>query len=330
MKIYSLLTTVLSLTFLLLASVANAQTDVLESVIAQKTNVKLDESSSVEPDRKYYYPAGLIALPARTQFLIWAELESGTLNLLERLTEKNYRVVKRIPISIGKAGTGKETEGDKRTPLGVYRVTTRIPQSELSDFYGIGAYPINYPNNWDRLNQRTGSGIWLHGSPDGSDPRPLLDSDGCVVVDNESLNFLESYIIPGQTPIVLGKQLEWVATDSIDGADTLLEALDAWERSWESRDPSRYLSNYHRDFSDHTRNLQAWRAHKIRLNRQKLFIDVTVRDITAFEYPGAEDTVSMHFYQTYESNNYNWSGWKELIWKKDANGQWKILFEGDA
>ena len=151
-----------------------------------------------------------------------------------------------------------------------------------------------------------------------------------MVVDDESLNFLESYIIPGQTPIVLGKQLEWVATDSIDGADTLLEALDAWERSWESRDPSRYLSNYHRDFSDHTRNLQAWRAHKIRLNRQKLFIDVTVRDITAFEYPGAEDTVSMHFYQTYESNNYNWSGWKELIWKKDANGQWKILFEGDA
>jgi len=42
----------------------------------------------------------------------------------------------------------------------------------LSDFYGAGAYPVNFPNIWDRRKQRSGHGIWLHGLPKGIASEP--------------------------------------------------------------------------------------------------------------------------------------------------------------
>jgi murein L,D-transpeptidase YafK len=66
-------------------------------------------------------------------------------------------------ISVGKAGMGKEAEGDLRTPMGVYYITNSIAPKLLKDFYGAGALPINYPNPLDLRRGKTGSGIWLHG-----------------------------------------------------------------------------------------------------------------------------------------------------------------------
>jgi hypothetical protein len=39
--------------------------------------------------------------------------------------------------------------GDQKTPIGVYHVTANLPRKKLTDFYGAGAFPINYPNEWD-------------------------------------------------------------------------------------------------------------------------------------------------------------------------------------
>lgn len=326
----SLSTTILGLTCLLLPTLASSQAGSLADELWASSNVNLLESSAAEPSTNYYYPEGLIALPEDTQYLIWTEMNAGRLNLLERIAEKKYRLIKRIPISIGKEGFGKEVEGDKRTPIGVYRFVNHIPERDLTDFYGLGAYPINYPNNWDKLKQRTGYGIWLHGLPKGVDRRPLLDSDGCVVVDNKSLTFLDDHILPGKTLMVLANELHWVSTDALDGRDSLLEAMDSWEQSWESRDSNQYLDSYHEDFTDFNRDLQAWSEYKSRINGQKSFIEVTLSDVTAIQYPGTEDTVSVRFFQNYKSSNYNWSGWKELLWQKDSGGQWKILFEGNG
>ena len=325
-----LLTTFLSLACLLMSNFSIAQAGSLTDELWASSGVNFIEADSAEPDTKYYYPEGLISLPEDTQYLIWTELNAGRLNLIERIAEKKYRLLKRIPISIGKQGYGKQIEGDKRTPLGVYRVTNYIPEKDLTDFYGLGAYPINYPNNWDKLKQRTGYGIWLHGLPKGVDRRPLLDSDGCVVVDNQALTFLDDYILPGKTLMVLANDLDWVSTDALRGEDSLLEAMESWEASWESLDSSKYLGSYHENFSDFDRDLAAWSEYKSRINGQKSFIDVTLSDLTAIEYPGAEDTVSVRFYQSYKSSNYNWAGWKELMWQKDRNGQWKIVFEGNG
>ncbi|MGH8703847.1 MAG: L,D-transpeptidase family protein, partial [Burkholderiales bacterium] len=49
-------------------------------------------------------------------------------------------------VTLGKNGVEKTREGDQKTPIGVYHVTGILPRQKLSDFYGAGAYPINYPN----------------------------------------------------------------------------------------------------------------------------------------------------------------------------------------
>ena len=67
--------------------------------------------------------------------------------------------------SVGRLGIEKSTEGDQRTPLGVYYITSRLDGHQLTDFYGSGALLLNYPNEYDRRQGRTGGGIWLHGVP---------------------------------------------------------------------------------------------------------------------------------------------------------------------
>lgn len=315
---------------LVTTSLVNAQAGSQNGLRASTDLSVTQQGNSAVPNSGLSYPAGLIAVPEDMKHLIWVELDNGRLNLLERLGEKSYQILKSIPISIGKEGYGKEVEGDKRTPVGLYRVTSYIPEEELTDFYGLGAYPINYPNSWDKLQNRTGYGIWLHGLPKGVDQRPLLDSDGCVVVDNSSLTYLDDYVAPGNTLVVLANEMEWVNEQASGQADPVIDAIQHWQRSWESLDSDAYLDNYHTDFSDFKLDLDGWKEYKTRINNRKSRIDVEISDLSVFHYPGAEDLVSARFYQDYKSSNYNWSGWKELLWRKDELGQWKIVFEGNG
>ena len=68
-------------------------------------------------------------------------------------------------VTIGKAGAGKQKEGDNRTPTGIYAVSGFKSPRELTDFYGSGAFTLSYPNEWDTRQGRNGHGIWLHGTP---------------------------------------------------------------------------------------------------------------------------------------------------------------------
>jgi hypothetical protein len=75
-------------------------------------------------------------------------------------------------VSLGKRGVDKAREGDQKTPIGVYHVTANLPRQKLTDFYGAGAYPINYPNEYDRQRGRNGYGIWVYGTPPDTYSRP--------------------------------------------------------------------------------------------------------------------------------------------------------------
>jgi murein L,D-transpeptidase YafK len=79
-------------------------------------------------------------------------------------------------MSIGKGGTGKKRAGDQRTPLGIYFVTEQLDTSRLHDKYGVTAFPLDYPNAWDRRLGRTGDGIWVHGVDPEGGTRPPLDT----------------------------------------------------------------------------------------------------------------------------------------------------------
>lgn len=107
-------------------------------------------------------------------------------------------------IMLGQAGMGKEREGDKKTPIGIYHIDGWIEGKTLPDLYGSGALTLNYPNAWDKEQGRTGSGIWLHGTPKNTLTREPLASRGCVVLTNPAIERLrESYQLGEQTPVLI-------------------------------------------------------------------------------------------------------------------------------
>lgn len=118
--------------------------------------------------------------------------------------------------SIGRGGIGKNREGDLRTPVGVYHVTAYKPDATLPEKYGIGAFPVNYPNGMDRSRGRTGYGIWIHGVPRDTYSRPPLASEGCVVIANGDLQLLRRYLRPGLTPVVFTDDLRWLTSEQAE------------------------------------------------------------------------------------------------------------------
>lgn len=233
-------------------------------------------------------------------------------------------------ISHGKAGVNKRTEGDNKTPLGVYEVTSYIDKTKLPDLYGIGAFPINYPNELDRREGRTGHGIWLHGSPSDTYSRPPLSSEGCVTLANTDFVQLSNYVQPGLTPVIISNEIEWLSLDDWQNErKDLQSAIEQWRRDWESLDAGRYLSHYSRDFRSDDSDYAGWVAQKRRITEARRWIKVGVEKVSMFRNPGRNDIVVVTFEQDYRSDGLSDRIRKRQYWQKEGQ-RWKILYEGKA
>jgi len=233
-------------------------------------------------------------------------------------------------ISQGKLGAEKTREGDQRTPIGVYHVTASLPRQKLTDFYGSGAFPISYPNDWDRRMGRNGHGIWLHGTPSDTFSRPPKASDGCVVLANQDLDALGRTLQVGLTPVIISNSIEWLSLDDWQAErSSLLAMIEEWRRDWESRDVERYARHYSRKFRSDNLDYQGWIEHKRQVAAGKAWIKVTAGNISMFRNPGKEEHVVVTFEQDYRSNNVNNTMKKRQYWIKE-DGRWKIVHEGAA
>ena len=235
-------------------------------------------------------------------------------------------------VSTGKNPGNKMLSGDLRTPEGVYFVTSWIPDEKLPDKYGIGAFPVNYPNEYDLHLGKTGYGIWLHGTDSGFYSRPPLDSEGCVVLPNIDLQALKQEIVPGVTPVVITEQVDWLELDEWSRQrEAILTVLEQWRQDWESLDVERYLSHYADDFWGRGYDIASWKARKRHLAKTKTYQRVTLSDISLFTYPllseKGQAIVVARFQQQYDSNNYSGDVSKRIYLRKDQD-QWRILYEG--
>lgn len=233
-------------------------------------------------------------------------------------------------VSLGKRGVDKVREGDQKTPVGVYYVTANLPRNKLTDFYGAGAYPINYPNEWDRRLARTGYGIWVHGTPPDTYSRPPRASDGCIVLANPDLVAVGRFMQVGMTPVVIARELEWADAATLEAdRSSLAAALEGWRSDWESRDTARYLKHYSSAFRSGKQDLAAWSAHKRGVNAAKTWIRLALSEVSMLRYPDQGDFVVVSFNQDYRSSNLSNTMRKRQYWKKE-NGRWRILYEGSA
>jgi len=111
-------------------------------------------------------------------------------------------------VSSGSAGFGKRREGDRKTPLGLYRIVGYRDDEILPERYGAGALVLDYPNAHDRALGRTGSGIWLHGVERARSSRGPRSSEGCVTMSNDHLLALRARLDPATTLVMLTGHLE--------------------------------------------------------------------------------------------------------------------------
>ena len=231
-------------------------------------------------------------------------------------------------VSSGKNGALKVREGDERTPIGVYHVTASLPRQKLSDFYGSGAFPINYPNEWDRIQGRNGHGIWLHGTPSDTYSRPPRSSNGCVVLANSDLDALARILQVGLTPVIISEEVELLSLDDwASERQAFGRQLEQWRADWESLDTEHYLSHYSKKFSAQGQDFDGWSQHKRQVNGAKSWIKVKLSNISMFRDPGKEDLVLVSFDQEYRSNNLSNTVKKRQYWIHE-DGRWRIVYEG--
>ncbi len=233
-------------------------------------------------------------------------------------------------VTLGKRGVDKVREGDQKTPIGVYHVTANLPKKKLADFYGSGAFPINYPNEWDKRHGRNGHGIWLHGTPSDTFARPPRASDGCIVLSNVDLDFLSAELQVGLTSVIIADEIQWSdAAAQEDERKSLAHAIEAWRTDWESLDTEKYLRHYSAKFQSADQNYGQWAAHKRKVNRGKDWVKVSLTGMSMFRNPGKDDFVVVSFEQGYRSSNLSNSMRKRQYWMKEG-ARWKIIYEGSA
>ena len=238
-------------------------------------------------------------------------------------------------VTVGKNGVGKQTQGDKRTPLGVYFAGTKLTQP-LDDIYGDAAYPLNYPNEIDQHQNKNGSGIWLHGTPAGTYSRPPRASDGCVVLSNPDLKTLEPILQTGKTPVIIADKLEWLpsdqASEQLKTQDSdklaLQKAIEEWRKDWVSQNTDEYLSHYSKKFFYSDGGLAQWGDYKRGIQASKPKVAIKIDDISMFGYPGFEQpVVVVNFEQDFKSPTLQNKMRKRQYWMNE-NNQWKIIYEG--
>ena len=234
-------------------------------------------------------------------------------------------------VSIGKNGYGKFEEGDQKTPIGVYFVNGFIDPEELPDFYGDGAFPIDYPNAWDKRFNRTGYGIWLHGTPYNTYSRPPRDSNGCVTMSNVDLKALSSYINVGKTPVLLTKSINWIPVEKWKTRQKeYTQFVEQWRADWESMDVELYLRHYDKEYSGLGKDYNSWVEYKRRVTPSKNFIKVSLTETSIFMYPGEPDLLVVTFDQDYRSDSFQKKFTKRQYWRRNEDGQWKIVYEGSV
>ena len=211
-----------------------------------------DKNTSLQPNL-------LVKMNNEQQHLIVVDTAKSRLYLYKKTgglqTESGLQYVADYYVTLGKNGVGKQIQGDKRTPLGVYFAGQKLTQP-LADMYGDGAYPLNYPNELDQHQNKNGSGIWLHGTPTDTYSRPPRASDGCVVLSNPDLKALAPILQAGETPVIIANNIEWQdsnqSTAELESQEfekqALQKTIEDWRQDWVSQNTDAYLSHYSKKF----------------------------------------------------------------------------------
>jgi murein L,D-transpeptidase YafK len=224
----------------------------------------------------------------------------------------------------GQAYGDKAVEGDLKTPEGVYFLERRISGENLPfDLYGELAFTLNYPNPIDRINQKTGHSIWVHGR--GKEVVPY-DTEGCVAMEMKYMLALETMIDLGKTPVIITESFSWEPAEaSSENSRKIAEQTIQWANDWKSKS-ERYFEHYDPVLYSKSsgQSFDSFMAHKVRLFDQYLWMDVYIENPKVLKGP---DYWVSYFGQVFNAPGFYSVGIKRLYWKTIEPGEFRIVGE---
>ena len=230
------------------------------------------------------------------------------------------------PFKVYRCSTG-ENEGpksrtnDRKTPEGIYFFTNSYVKRELSPTYGVRAFPIDYPNQIDRKEGRSGYGIWFHGT---NKPLKPTDTNGCIVLDNRNIDDLASYIKLNETPVIISTRVKMVEPERLKKeARELGKIIEGWRRAWEEKNIGRYISFYSSGFTSQGMNWHQWKKYKARLAKKYRRINVEIDNLRLLKNDGLVVAI---FDQRYSASGFESQGKKKLYLEQNSK-EWKITGE---
>ena len=270
-------------------------------------------------------PSQFLSLSSRNRHAIAVDASRSRLYLFEN-GATGLSLVADYYVSVGKLGIEKSTEGDQRTPLGVYFITSNLSRKSLKGFYGSGALPINYPNQLDVKRGKTGGGIWLHGTPAAQYARAPLSTDGCVAIANPDLSQIIKTVEIRSTPVVIAQSLKWVLPLSLK-ADTLVfeSALENWTKAKSSGDITQITPWYAADFNAFGKTLTDWKPSLIAELKQQAGRGVELKDVSYLRWTDSSDTMVVTFSELVKGARIGRT--KRQYWSRQGT-RWTIFFEG--
>lgn len=271
-------------------------------------------------------PAELLQISnteAFSKYVFLVDKKERKLLVFERSGE-TIKKIDEVPADIGKNGGNKTKRDDHKTPEGIYFFQEKLTQPQIPfSLYGKMAFTTDYPNLFDRRQQKTGHGIWLHSIPDEV---PLTrGSRGCVVIRNNVLEKISGYIKLRETPIIIYDQLDYITKEEhTRRREVMASFLENWKNSWESMEIEKYLSFYDSTFSaPGFKNFELWKRHKTRLKNRREFMKITLSQPFMLIH---RDQLIVKTLQKYESTEHTDYGVKTIFAHKIGD-QYKIIRE---
>lgn len=227
----------------------------------------------------------------------------------------------RLRCSTGEASGRKERSGDKKTPEGVYFTVNRFTAKDLTSVYGTRALPLDYPNLLDDMAGRSGYSIWMHGTD-----KPLKDrsSNGCIVLENSSIERVEQYIALNRTPVIIVAHLSFQGVDEFKKSnDKISGFLAHWNRALETGSRPDFMKFYK---SSALSGVSAWwhdweKAKKV-FNTISSPLSVAMKQIAVYKH---RDFYLALFDQTLESGGRQISAGTRKLFFKNIDGRFLIV-----
>ncbi|EOI3894906.1 murein L,D-transpeptidase family protein, partial [Campylobacter jejuni] len=198
----------------------------------------------------------------------------------------------------------KKIEGDLKTPVGFYELGRKFNPGD--PYYGPFAFATTYPNLLDKVQGKTGGGIWIHGYPLDGSRLDEFKTRGCIALFNNNLEKF-AQVVQDKKVFVMTEEKEKIRAKK-DQIASLLADLFTWKLAWTNSDTNTYLSFYdEQEFKRFDKmKFEQFASMKKSIFSRKEDKKIKFSDINISPYPNLENETMyrISFYEDYYTKNY--------------------------